>query len=62
MGVQKNPITSAVYEPTASISLESRVLRPIAMAKVIGWPPIDFLRVIADADALYVEHLNQKTA
>jgi hypothetical protein len=33
----------------------------IAMANAIGWEPIDFLRVIADADALYVEQINRTT-
>lgn len=32
----------------------------IAMANAIGWPPLDFLRVIADADALYVEQINKR--
>lgn len=32
----------------------------LAMASAIGWPPLDFLRVIGPADDLYVERLNQR--
>lgn len=32
----------------------------IAVAAIIGWEPLDFLRVIAEADDLYVERVNQR--
>lgn len=33
----------------------------IALARAAGLDPIDFLRVIADADALYVASLNKQS-
>ena len=33
-----------------------------AMADAIGWPVLDFLRVITPADALYVETTNSRRA
>jgi hypothetical protein len=51
----------------ASVGMGGVIFMPIpasealAMANAIGWPPLDFLRVIAEADALYVERINQRT-
>ncbi len=43
----------------AAVFLPIPTSEAIAMANVIGWPPLDFLRVIADADTLYVTHINR---
>jgi len=44
----------------AAIFLPIPISEALAMAKALGWPPLDFLRVIADADALYVEQVNRR--
>lgn len=46
-------MAGAVFQPVP-------VKDALAMAEAIGWPPLDFLRVIEPADALYVERLNQR--
>ena len=32
----------------------------IGMANLLDWPPLDFLSVIAEADALYVGEINRR--
>lgn len=46
-------MASLLFQPIA-------VTEAIAMAGAIGWPPLDFLRAIGPADALYVDQLNQR--
>lgn len=45
---------------STAIPLPIRITDAIAMAETIGWDPLDFLRVIRDADDLYIERASSR--